>query len=46
VAGDRFLLTGAISASISLAQMERAHEGWLPGYMAGPARAAAEQEMP
>jgi len=46
VTGDRFLLTGAVSASISLAQMESAHEGWLPGYMAGPASAAAEQETP
>jgi phosphoribosylformylglycinamidine synthase len=46
VKGDGLMLTGAVSASISLAQMERAHEGWLPGYMAGPARAAAEQEMP
>jgi phosphoribosylformylglycinamidine synthase len=46
VKGDGLMLTGAVSASISLAQMERAHEGWLPGYMAGPARAAAEQETP
>ncbi|MBO6639516.1 MAG: phosphoribosylformylglycinamidine synthase subunit PurL [Roseitalea sp.] len=42
VTDDRFLLTGAVSASISLEEMEHAHEGWLPGYMAGPARAAAE----
>ena len=47
VAGDRFSLTGAVSASISLQQMHRAHEGWLPDYMAGPARAdAAPQETP
>lgn len=41
VDGDRFVLTGSANASISLEQMRRAHEGWLPGYMAGPARAEA-----
>ncbi|WP_349364825.1 MAG: phosphoribosylformylglycinamidine synthase subunit PurL [Roseitalea porphyridii] len=41
VDGDRFVLTGSANASISLDDMRRAHEGWLPDYMAGPARAEA-----
>ncbi|WP_306118007.1 MULTISPECIES: phosphoribosylformylglycinamidine synthase subunit PurL [unclassified Roseitalea] len=41
VAGDALSLTGAVSASISVGEMLRAHEGWFPDFMAGAAPAGA-----
>ncbi len=43
VGGDRFSLTGAASATISVDEIRRAHEGWFPAFMSAQAAARAAQ---